>query len=79
MRTLLTHSLLGFGLMLAGSLFVPTEAEAASCNGWRSRLFPNCRSASTRGVPTNPVVPEPGAAALFALGAGLVALRARRA
>jgi hypothetical protein len=28
---------------------------------------------------TNPVVPEPGAAALFALGAGLVALRARRA
>jgi hypothetical protein len=78
MRTLLTHSLLGSWLILAGSLFVPTEAEGASCNGWRSRFFPNCR-ASTRGAVTNPVVPEPGAAALFALGAGLVALRARRA
>jgi hypothetical protein len=75
MRQLLTASLLGTGLVVATSLLAPSDAAAGACNG-TNRVFPNCRVPA--GVPTEPSVPEPGAAALFALGAGLVAARTRR-
>ena len=78
MRKLISTSLLGSCFVVATSMLIPTDADAGSyCRGWRARVFPNCQ-ASISGVPTDPSVPEPGAAALFALGAGLIAARTRR-
>jgi len=80
MRKLISTSLLGSFLVVATSMLIPTDADAGSfCRGWRARVFPNCQ-ASISGVPgvPDPSVPEPGAAALFALGAGLIAARTRR-
>jgi hypothetical protein len=87
MRKLLTTSLLGACLVAASSMLVPTGASAGNgyhpssrCSGPLARFRPSCRSFRVAGgVPTDPSVPEPGAAALFALGAGLIAARSRRA
>jgi hypothetical protein len=88
MRKLLILSLLGACLVGATSLLVPTPASArgegiygsSRCTGPLARFRSSCRSARfvAGGVPTEPSVPEPGAAALFALGAGLIAARSRR-
>jgi hypothetical protein len=89
MRKLLTVSLLGTCLVAAASLVHPVPASAdggvsraRSCNGPFARFRPSCRANrvtafGVAGVPTDPSVPEPGAAALFALGAGLIAARSR--
>lgn len=89
MRKLLSISLLGASLVAATSLVVPTAASAGDviqqrsrCSGPLARFRPSCRSARSVvapvTVPNDPAVPEPGAAALFALGAGLIAARSRR-
>jgi hypothetical protein len=78
MRKLISTSLLGSFLVVATSMLIPTSADAGSfCRGWRARVFPNCQAVRSD-VPRDPSVPEPGAAALFALGAGLIAARTRR-
>jgi hypothetical protein len=86
MRKLLSASLIGSFLVVATSMLVPAEAEAGSFwRYWRTRfssyssgvrLYPN--SQGIAGVPMEPSVPEPGAAALFAIGAGVIAARSRR-
>jgi PEP-CTERM motif-containing protein len=79
MRKLIPTSLLGSCFVVATSMLIPTDADASSyCRGWRARVFPNCQATTRNQVPRDPSVPEPGAAALFALGAGLIAARTRR-
>jgi hypothetical protein len=87
MRKLVTTSLLGGCLVAASAMLVPTGAAAGNgyyqssrCSGPLARFRPSCRSLRVVRdvVPTDPSVPEPGAAALFALGAGLIAARSRR-
>ena len=79
MRKLISTSLLGSFFVVATSMLIPTDADAGSyCRGWRARVFPNCQATTRNLVQKDPSVPEPGAAALFALGAGLIAARTRR-
>jgi hypothetical protein len=84
-RKLLTVSLLGACLVALSTTLAPTVASAdgyyssSRCSGPLARFRRSCRSARINGgVPTDPSVPEPGAAALFALGAGVIAARSRR-
>jgi hypothetical protein len=55
----------------------PQGLPAQVCSGPAGDSNPNCRSRTPRGS-LDAAVPEPGAAAAFALGAALVALRTRR-
>lgn len=64
--------------VLAGALFA-TAGQAIPpfvCQGPAGASNPHCNTQTPR---PERAVPEPGAAAAFALGAGLIALRSRRA
>jgi|GEM_PF-6987903 len=77
MRKLASISLVGFALAMAQAV-VPTEASAGTlCSSRWAGYFWWCQRGSVTIPRGEPAVPEPGAAALFGLGAALVAARSR--
>jgi hypothetical protein len=71
MRKLALAAIVAAGLLATGAQAIPAHV----CEGPAGARNPNC----TQTPPPERAVPEPGAAAVFALGAGLIALRTRRA
>jgi hypothetical protein len=70
MRTLFL-TVIASGLLATGAQAIPAHV----CEGPAGASNPHC----TQTPRPERAVPEPGAAAVFALGAGLIALRTRRA
>lgn len=71
MRKLSLACIAAAGLLAMGAQAIPAHV----CEGPAGARNPNCQPQT----PPDRAVPEPGAAAAFALGLGLVALRTRRA
>lgn len=85
MRSLLLGSLFAASLVFSGAgQAVPAGGLPDQvCSGQAGARNPNCAGGvSVQGfgvlADADVAVPEPGAAALFALGAGLIAARSRR-